>query len=101
MILLHIIGGLVGLTSGAVALSASKGAKVHRKSGMIFVYAMSVLSISGAVTCIKNTRAKISLYFNRKNRRHPYNETGKVIRYLPEGQANGKVVITVQESCSS
>lgn len=49
MLLLHIIGGLVGLTSGAVALSASKGAKVHRKSGIIFVYAMSVLSISGAV----------------------------------------------------
>ncbi len=49
MILLHIIGGLVGLTSGAVALSARKGAKLHRKSGMIFVYAMSVMSVSGAV----------------------------------------------------
>ena len=49
MILLHIIGGLVGLTSGAVALSASKGAKLHRKSGVIFVYAMMVLSASGAL----------------------------------------------------
>lgn len=49
MILLHIIGGLIGLTSGAVALSTSKGAKLHRKSGMIFVYAMIVLSASGAV----------------------------------------------------
>ena len=49
MILLHIIGGLVGLTSGAVALSAPKGAKLHRKSGMIFVCAMMVLSASGAV----------------------------------------------------
>ncbi|RPJ22485.1 MAG: hypothetical protein EHM33_23390 [Chloroflexi bacterium] len=49
MILLHIIGGLVGLTSGAVALSARKGAKLHRKSGMIFVYAMLVLSASGAL----------------------------------------------------
>jgi uncharacterized membrane protein len=39
MILLHIIGGLVGLTSGAVALSTRKGARLHRKSGMIFVYA--------------------------------------------------------------
>jgi peptidoglycan/LPS O-acetylase OafA/YrhL len=49
MILLHIIGGLVGLTSGAVALSAPKGGNLHRKSGMIFVYAMLVLSTSGAV----------------------------------------------------
>jgi peptidoglycan/LPS O-acetylase OafA/YrhL len=49
MILLHIIGGLVGLTSGAVALSAPKGGWLHRKSGIIFVYAMLVLSVSGAV----------------------------------------------------
>ena len=49
MILLHIIDGLVGLTSGAIALSTRKGGKLHRKSGMIFVYAMTVLSASGAV----------------------------------------------------
>ena len=49
MILLHIIGGLVGLTSGAVALSTRKGWNLHRKSGMVFVYAMLVLSASGAV----------------------------------------------------
>lgn len=49
MILLHIIGGLVGLTSGAVALSARKGATLHRKSGIIFVYAMLVLSSTGAL----------------------------------------------------
>src|SRR5687767_11585005 len=49
MILLHIIGGFVGLTSGAVALSAGKGSKLYRKSGMIFVYAMLVLPTSGAV----------------------------------------------------
>jgi hypothetical protein len=40
MILLRIIGGLIALTSGAVALSAARGATLHRKSGMIFVYAM-------------------------------------------------------------
>jgi hypothetical protein len=49
MIVLHIIGGLVGLTSGAVALSSRKGAKLHRKSGLIFVYAMLLMSASGAV----------------------------------------------------
>ncbi len=49
MILLHIIGGLTSLTSGAVALSSPKGGSLHRKSGIIFVYAMLVMSTSGAV----------------------------------------------------
>lgn len=46
---IHIIAGLVGLTSGAIALSVRKGAKLHRKSGMIFVYAMLVVAITGTV----------------------------------------------------
>ena len=46
---IHIIAGLVGLTAGAIALSVAKGAKLHRKSGMIFVYAMLVVSITGTV----------------------------------------------------
>ena len=49
MILLHILGGLTGLTSGAIALSAPKGGHLHRKVGIVFVYAMSVMSASGAV----------------------------------------------------
>ena len=46
---IHIIAGLIGLVSGAVALSARKGAKLHRKAGMIFVYAMMVVGITGTV----------------------------------------------------
>jgi hypothetical protein len=50
MILLpHILAGALGIVAGFVALYAAKGATVHRKSGMIFVYAMLVLSASGAV----------------------------------------------------
>jgi uncharacterized membrane protein len=45
----HIIAGLIGLASGAVALYALKGGKLHRQSGMIFVYAMLFVSSSGAV----------------------------------------------------
>ncbi|HSL46257.1 MAG TPA: hypothetical protein VK897_22675 [Anaerolineales bacterium] len=48
MVLLHIVGGLLALTSGAVALAAPKGNRLHRKSGMVFVYAMLVMSASGA-----------------------------------------------------
>ena len=46
---IHIIAGLIGLVSGAIALSARKGAKLHRKGGMIFVYAMMVVGITGTV----------------------------------------------------
>ena len=49
MVLLHILGGVVGLTSGAVALSTPKGSRLHRRSGMVFVYAMLLMSTSGAV----------------------------------------------------
>ena len=49
MTLLHILAGLLELISGALALSAHKGGKLYRKSGMILVYGMSVLSASGAV----------------------------------------------------
>jgi UDP-N-acetylmuramyl pentapeptide phosphotransferase/UDP-N-acetylglucosamine-1-phosphate transferase len=45
---LHIITGLFGLISGAVALYAVKGGKLHRRSGMIFVYTMLIMSASGA-----------------------------------------------------
>jgi uncharacterized membrane protein len=46
---LHIVAGLLAIASGAVALQAAKGGTLHRKSGMIFAYAMLFMSISGAV----------------------------------------------------
>ena len=49
---IHIIAGAIGIVSGAVALYALKGATLHRKSGMIFVYAMLALSASGAVLAL-------------------------------------------------
>jgi hypothetical protein len=45
----HIVAGLIGLASGAVALYSLKGGKLHRQSGLIFVYAMLFVSSSGAV----------------------------------------------------
>ena len=46
---IHIIAGLIGLVSGAIALATRKGAKLHRKGGMIFVYAMMIVAITGTV----------------------------------------------------
>ena len=57
---LHILAGLAALTSGAVALYALKGATLHRRSGMVFVYTMLVMSASGAVlAALKAERANV------------------------------------------
>jgi uncharacterized membrane protein len=48
-LLVHIVAGGLGLISGAVALAVAKGATPHRKSGMLFVYSMGTMSITGAV----------------------------------------------------
>jgi uncharacterized membrane protein len=44
---IHIVAGGVGLVSGAAALFAAKGARLHRKSGMLFVCAMVALALTG------------------------------------------------------
>jgi uncharacterized membrane protein len=46
---LHIIAGSLGLLSGFLALSVVKGARLHRKSGRLFVYAMMTMALLGAV----------------------------------------------------
>jgi uncharacterized membrane protein len=43
----HILAGSLGLISGYVALSAAKGATLHRKSGMLFVVVMTTMAITG------------------------------------------------------
>ena len=50
----HIVGGLTAIIAGFVALFAWKGAKLHLKSGMVFVYAMLVLAASGVVMALDN-----------------------------------------------
>lgn len=51
MILLpiHILGGILALVFGYVALYAVKGASLHRKAGMGFVIAMITMSLTGAL----------------------------------------------------
>ena len=43
----HILGGGVALASGYLAIYAAKGAPLHRRSGMIFVYAMLTMALAG------------------------------------------------------
>jgi uncharacterized membrane protein len=53
----HIVAGVLALLFGYVALYASKGATLHRRSGMLFVYAMVTMSLSGALMDAWNTRS--------------------------------------------
>jgi uncharacterized membrane protein len=44
----HIVAGVLALLGGYVALAATKGGPLHRRSGMLFVCAMAAMSLSGA-----------------------------------------------------
>jgi uncharacterized membrane protein len=46
---LHILAGAFALVLGAVALCATKGSRLHRTSGILFVYAMLAMSIAGVM----------------------------------------------------
>jgi uncharacterized membrane protein len=46
---IHIAAGGLALILGAVALVVKKGGNIHRRSGLVFVYAMLVMGISAAI----------------------------------------------------
>jgi uncharacterized membrane protein len=52
MVFVHILAGVVALVSGAVALATAKGARLHRRSGKVFVYAMMTMALGGAVIAL-------------------------------------------------
>ena len=66
---IHLAAGAISIASGFVALYALKGGTLHRKSGMIFVYAMLIMEGSGAVlAALKAQRLNlmhglVALYF--------------------------------------
>ncbi len=43
----HILAGSLALLFGYIALYAAKGSPLHRKSGMVFVYAMLTMCVAG------------------------------------------------------
>ena len=56
----HILAGALGIVSGFVALFAAKGARLHRRSGMTFVYVMLVMSASGAfLAYVRDSRLSV------------------------------------------
>ena len=49
ILLIHILTGSLGLISGFVALYVSKGARLHRRAGMVFVAVMLTMAATGTV----------------------------------------------------
>jgi uncharacterized membrane protein len=45
----HVVAGILALLFGYTALFAAKGGATHRRAGKYFVYAMVVMSLTGAV----------------------------------------------------
>lgn len=50
--LIHILAGSLGIVSGFVALYSAKGAPLHRKAGMVFVYVMLTTTMAGLLIAI-------------------------------------------------
>jgi uncharacterized membrane protein len=46
---IHIAAGGLALVLGAVALSVKKGGTIHRRSGLMFVYALLVMGITASI----------------------------------------------------
>ncbi len=58
----HIAAGGLGLVSGFVALYASKGALLHRRSGTVFVAAMLTMCVFGAlISAVRGVAPAVNL----------------------------------------
>ena len=44
----HFAAGLVSIAAGAIALSAAKGGRLHKRSGLVFTWGMIALGLSAA-----------------------------------------------------
>jgi hypothetical protein len=51
----HIVAGGLAIVLGGLALAASKGATLHRRSGLLFVYAMLLMGISGSILALRQS----------------------------------------------
>jgi uncharacterized membrane protein len=52
---IHVVAGGLAIVLGGLALAASKGRTLHRRSGLLFVYAMLTMGISGALLALRQS----------------------------------------------
>jgi hypothetical protein len=61
-LLVHVVAGSLGLVSGFVALYATKGARLHRRAGMAFVYAMLTMCVAGtAMAAVRGVWVEVNV----------------------------------------
>jgi hypothetical protein len=53
---IHIAAGGLAIILGTVALSVKKGGTIHRRSGLLFVYAMLVMGVSASILSLLKGR---------------------------------------------
>jgi uncharacterized membrane protein len=51
---IHIAAGGLAIVLGAVALSVKKGGTLHRRSGLLFVYAMLVMATTASILALRD-----------------------------------------------
>jgi len=57
---IHIIAGSIAIVAGFISVFALKGAKLHRRSGMVFVYSMLTLALTaGVMAYFKNQTGNV------------------------------------------
>ena len=57
----HVLAGALAIIAGFIALYAFKGGGLHRKSGIVFVYTMLVMSLSGAAMAVGHSSAAVNI----------------------------------------
>lgn len=56
----HIVAGGLAIILGGIALAALKGDTLHRRSGLLFVYAMLTMGISGSILALRQSLTNIN-----------------------------------------
>lgn len=91
----HILTGSLGILSGFVALYSAKGKPLHRKAGMVFVYVMLTMTLTGAVIAVTR-RAGPTLNVPAALTTAYLVFTGvTTVRPLPKGGRNASLVAMV------
>ncbi len=57
---LHIVAGGLAMIFGFTALAAPQGATLHRRSGLLFVYAMLTMGISGSILALHKSLTNVN-----------------------------------------
>jgi uncharacterized membrane protein len=61
-LVIHIIAGGLGIVSGFLALYATKGATLHRRSGLVFFYAMLTTGLAGiTIAAVRDVAPAINI----------------------------------------